>query len=933
MNIERRRQSAIRVRWSLLFWVAALWVLLPCLTAAQGLMGALNGTVHDASEAAIPGAVVSVSSPELIGGPTTRTSDDKGTFRFSELPPGDYVLEIQMPGFTNYHKDALRIPASATLFIAARMVVTGGANSIYVEGAGSGIDVRNPGFSTNFGSEYLRAIPTRRSNFLDYGRWAPFASPTSPTSGTTNTLSVAGSATNENQFLFDGTIITCSCNGVARVEPGIDFIQEIQIQSVGASAEYGYVQGAVINAVTKQGSNRLRYDASYYGQPAGLASRPVLFPLTAPKTGQSGYERVKFQDFTTGLGGPVVRDRAWFYAGYQHQRDSDSQPGTDPAFPRKYEQDKIFTKLTWKPAQSLQLDSSFHDEFWVNPDRPTYVTPWEAIVRPHGSTPALNFHLAHTLSPATYWDVRVGRYVFSRNEEPNTGSLTTPSHFDRVTGVTSGGPPRIGTLTIERTTAKATLNHYQPGFLGTDHQWKVGVQVERGEHRSRGFIPTGVRYNDDNGQPAEAVSSPPSNLGGVFVTGSAFATDAISVGPLTISAGVRFDHTRAFHQDLPALDPQGVETTQIIRGQGTLYTWNLWSPRLGVAAKLTGDGRTILRSSWGRFSQGVLTGELEPFHPGATATTTRSFVATTGDYTGTARVVDPKINLQLDPHMRAPHTDEFSIGVDREVGRHLALSAAYVRKDGANFIGWTDVGGQYREETRTLADGRSIPVFVLTNAPSARRFKLTNPPEYSLTYNGFVMAVEKRRSHGWQAFGSYTFSKAFGLLPSSGTTAAGAQASTISPPQPLTFGRDPNDLTNARGLLPNDRPHMFRVMGSVDVPRTGVTLAANLQYFSGKPWAATAQTGQLPQGDLRILIEPRGSRRMSSQSPLDVRVSRAFHFGDQRVELLVDVLNVLNDSAEEGLATDNLFSANFNRPTIFMDPRRVMFGVRLNLSR
>src|SRR4051812_39643301 len=126
---------------------------------------------------------------------------------------------------------------------------------------------------------------------------------------------------------------------------------------------------------------------------------------------------------------------------------------------------------------------------------------------------------------------------------------------------------------------------------------------------------------------------------------------------------------------------------------------------------------------------------------------------------------------------------------------------------------------------------------------------------------------------------------------------------------------------------------MFRTMGTIDVPRTGVVVAANLQYFSGKPWAATALIA-LPQGDQRILLEPRGSRRLSSQSILDVRVSKTIHFGSlKRVELMADVLNALNDTAEEALATDSLFSPNFGQPTVFMDPRRVMLSVRLNLGR
>jgi hypothetical protein len=103
--------------------------------------------------------------------------------------------------------------------------------------------------------------------------------------------------------------------------------------------------------------------------------------------------------------------------------------------------------------------------------------------------------------------------------------------------------------------------------------------------------------------------------------------------------------------------------------------------------------------------------------------------------------------------------------------------------------------------------------------------------------------------------------------------------------------------------------------------------------LSGKPWAATAQV-TLPQGDQRVLLEPRGSRRLPSQSLLDLRVSRVFAVGGiGRVELLVDVLNALNDTAGEGLASENLFSPNFGQPAVFVDPRRAMLGVRLTLGR
>jgi hypothetical protein len=128
---------------------------------------------------------------------------------------------------------------------------------------------------------------------------------------------------------------------------------------------------------------------------------------------------------------------------------------------------------------------------------------------------------------------------------------------------------------------------------------------------------------------------------------------------------------------------------------------------------------------------------------------------------------------------------------------------------------------------------------------------------------------------------------------------------------------------------------MWRTMTSVDIPKTGIVFAANVGYYSGKPWAATTllTVPQNPQQQ-RVLVEPRGSRRLSSQTLLDVRVSKVIVFGTgRRIELLLDVLNLLNDTAEESLVSDFIGSPNFGKPASFVDPRRAMLGVRMNLGR
>jgi hypothetical protein len=723
-------------------------------------------------------------------------------------------------------------------------------------------------------------------------------------------------------------------------QPDVDIIQEVHIDSVGAPAEYGNIQGAVFNIVTKQGGNDFTGDTSYYGQSNSLTNHPVQLPCVGCSEPFTSYTRAEYRDATAHLGGPIVRNRLWFFGGYQYLRDYDSQPGTDPQFPRISEYDKMFMKGTWQITSKLKLVSSMHDEFWVNPDRPTLSRPFLTTARTSGSRPTSTLaDLTYILSANTLWDARVSRFKAPQTSDPPTGDFTTPYHIDLANGISSGGVPQVGGLTLTRNTFAVSLTHYQTTFLGTAHEFKVGTQIEEGDHFAWSALPGGVNYSDNNSKSFQATFRAPSTSGGKFHDAGVFANDSVRVGGrVTVNLGVRFDRDRAISQDLLARDGFGNPTGGTIPGLGTLYTWNVVSPRLGVAMKLTSDNRTVLRASYGRFHQGILTGELAPVDHGIAPTTTAAFDPATGQYSRIISVVDTTINVRIDPQTKSPRTDQIGVGLERELTTGLALSVSYVRKNGNDFIGWTDTGGVYSADTRTLPDSRSLPVFVLVNSTADRRFLLTNPSDYFLRYNGMLVTMEKRWSNHWQALASYTLSKTEGLQATSASAAGTGQFSSTFGANP--FGRDPNSLTNAVGELPNDRTHEFRVMGSVAIPRTGILLSTNLQYFTGLPWAASAQIGTaltsppLPQGVQRVLLETPGTRRLSSQTLLDLRVSRSFAVGDVgRLELLLDVLNTLNNTAEERLADDNLFSPNFMRPSAFIDPRRAMLGVRFTFQR
>jgi hypothetical protein len=900
-------------------------------SVAQVLTGALSGTVVDESGGVLPEASVRLSSPALIGGRASTLANEKGQFRFPLLPAGEYVLDVQLSSFATYHEEHIPINVQGTLERTVVLKVGQITESISVQG-GTSVDQERSGIASRFGQETLSAIPVRRFSMFDLIRATPGVSPTSASSGVDPSVSVFGSSVNENLYLLDGTNFTCPCSGGPQPQPDVDVIQEVHVDSIGASAEFGNIQGGVFNVVTKQGGNLFAPDFSYYSQPGSLTSHPVDQPCTRCSEPQSEYTRLRYRDLTTHLGGPLVPNRAWFFAGYQYLRDSDSQPGTDPLFPRSSKYDKAFGKVTWQINDRMKWMSSFHDEFWVSPTRPTLATPYPTTIVSSGTRPTGTFgQLTDTLTNNTLLDVRVSRFAAPSTNDPATGDRLTPNRIDQATGIQSGGPQGFGAGIVERTTIAASLSEYRP-FLGVDHDMKIGAQVENGKNSGWTAFQAGVvSYTDNAGQPVQAVFRQPATSGGEFLSTGLYAMDTVRfVDRFTASLGLRFDHDRAISPDLPAHDAQGNETGATIRGLGTLYTWNVLSPRLGLTVRLSADGRTILRTTYGRFHQGILTGEPSAVHPGLTPITTAAFDPLTGQYSRIISVVDPTVNLRIDPHTKSPQTDQLGLGVEREVAQRFSIAASYVHKSGSDFIGWTDTGGIYQPDTRTLQNGLTIPVWVLTNGTSSRRFLLTNPSDYFLGYNGIVLTMDKRWSEGRQALVSYTLSKAEGLEPSNGLAVGNGQFSSTFGGN--TFGRDPNTLTNAIGRMADDRTRAFRVMGSLPIPRTGLIVAGNFQYLTGLPWAASAQVS-LPQGITRILLETPGTRRLSSQTLMDLRLSRAFELAPKtRIELLLDVLNAFNSTAEERLVDDNLFSQNFGRPSVFVDPRRAMLGARLSFS-
>jgi hypothetical protein len=187
-----------------------------------------------------------------------------------------------------------------------------------------------------------------------------------------------------------------------------------------------------------------------------------------------------------------------------------------------------------------------------------------------------------------------------------------------------------------------------------------------------------------------------------------------------------------------------------------------------------------------------------------------------------------------------------------------------------------------------------------------------------------LLTLTKRMAQNWQAIGSITISKTEGLHSASNLTTASSQSSAAS-----TFGDDPNELTNAAGLLPGDRDVMFKLQGSYSFPYE-IVVSSNWQWVAGKPYTRRLSVGGLPQGTQTVFLQPRdGSLRMPSQNFVDMRFEKRFRFGaTSRVTVIADIINVLNIDTPLTWISEVATSPNFAVGNLIANPRRAMFALR-----
>jgi hypothetical protein len=916
---------------------------------AQRTTGELLGVVKDASGALLPGVTVSVTGPNIAGAQTTTTSDN-GSYRIANLPPGTYTVTFELSGFKAVALQGLRVSVGGALEQNVGLEIGQLAETVTVTAESPVVDTTSSEVGTTFDKDWVANAPSRRFGFYDLLAQAPGSVKGGDgTSAMERRTMSFGSSFDENAFQLDGVNVTDNYFSEGFSEPNPDTIDEVEVLSLGAPAEYGNLMGAVYNIVTKQGTNQFHGDASYFFQSQDLTSNntdDVKFPndkfadaCADDPNARCPWTRGDYYEATAQLGGPIAKDKLWFFGSYGHQQDQYTRVGVNSNLPGSgvdTTKDRVLVKGTWQMTPSQRLVGNFHRD--KSPSDTGYSfneTPSTAWTRTQRApTPGVSY--TATLSNKTLLDVRYSGFyggVTGYPSDPNE-PLSQPRIYNGATGMISGGNYYWYQYDASRTTATGKLSHHADQFLGAEQDFHFGVQYNSagvsGIYGYNDFIYTylsgGKLYGYGNVRQTFSYAATARNIG-------AFVDDSIRLGNrATLNVGVRADYSKAFAPAQDELDDNAKPTGKTFP-RADFFTWTSVSPRVGLNVKLTGDGKTIVKTHWGRYHPQITTGEfanmigpnVKPYYQGtynfATGQVEDLFLTSSAE------------NLSVSSDYHPPRTDQFVVGFERELTAKMGVQVNYVRKWGRDFGAWRDFVGTY-VQTPIVDDsgkdptGRTINIFKLTSDPGGRKFELGNSDQVFTNIHAVTANLTKRMTR-WYANAGVTYLRADGAVGGSPRSTSIQQRSALEFSQ---FGRNPNDFVNVAGRLNGDVGLQYKLQGVIRLP-WGVQASGS---FDAREGAHRIRVRTIPASiagqSSTILLQPRGEiGRLPDVRILDARVQKDIRLGGgARVSLFVDALNLNNENAPQGVVQANVTSSQYQFPTTFVAPRRLMLSAKFS---
>jgi hypothetical protein len=948
------------------------------LLAQQGTTE-LRGRVTDAQSGVLPGVTVTVRN-QATGMYRETVSGEDGSYIASGLTPGLYEVVAELSGFKKFNRRDLQLEVGKTTTVDVRMEVGGIEQTVTVTGESPLVDVTSKEIGGNITSETLVQLPSVNGNFIGFVGLLPGIVPSISTeSFGSDAISVNGQDPRNNNYMLDGgnnndDVIGQRAGTQARTP--IEAIQEFQVITNQFDAEFGRTAGAVINAVTKSGTNQVAGSAFGYFQRGKFTEKDFFAKekgLAKPNT--------KYDRWGGTVGGPLVKDKLHYFASLE--RFSIDRPNTVniPARPELNATTATLDRV-WNTIVRGDHQVSSNNTYsvrWLREASPQLnqiipsATQQVTLAAAREESDIDQTFSANLNSVLSATKVSTLRATWTRENVAFANNCFNTNGRDL-----SQCPPTLSFQTFvdqQDNTAQAriddaiqideTLAWFLPGKHG-DHDVKFGAQYEYtgALNLNQGGLNGTFTFGLSNGpfdrnNPATYPDRFAIRVGGESRVYekihyfSSFAQDKWRVNPrLTVSLGVRYDLEK---MPIPETDDPLVSKAPV--------DVNNFAPRVGLTYDLSG-GKSVARGGFGRFFEREhleLIGGLWTGTPFSTSST-QTFPAAGPDLgprngrlpTDPFLVNGPVINTALLQQLfgtggqltrnqtatwdnstrRNPYTDEYTIGYERQLAPSVAVSADVVHQMSRDMLMALNLNPNQRSNSNvnnsTLVRLGS-PTLTTAVATLAQKYpgftpftggvnQFVNTGE--VNYDALMLQLKKRFSHNYSAQVSYTFGNARGNYSGSGAPASNFQ---VGQDMHLELNEGPTDF---------DIRHNFTVSGTALVPHTyGLNVSWVARALSGPPFSLTngavdpdlngIQSEPLPAGDYTgagtdpYAVKGHIAERNGARGPgffnLDMRLGYRIPLSKRRrLEIAADLFNLTNRT---NFATPG---GNQNAPTTFL---------------
>lgn len=979
------------MRERILALVLALMMFAPAALAQQGT-SELRGKVADAQGGVLPGVAVTVTNQDS-GMFRNTVSGEDGSFIASGLVPGTYVVSAELQGFKKFERRDVRLEVGKTTSLEVELQVGGLEEVVNVTAASPLVDLTSKEIGGNITSDTLVKLPSVNGNFVGFVALLPGIVPSISTeSFGSDSIAVNGQDPRNNNYMLDGgnnndDVIGQRAGTQARTP--IEAIQEFQVITGQYDAQYGRTSGAVVNAVTKSGTNQFKGVAFAFGQNADLSTRDFFAKQNDTPKPDTSYQR-----WGGTLGGPIVRNKLHFFGSLE--RFAIDRPNTIniPARPQlngtEITRDRVWNtvirgdhqinntttySVRWLREQSPQVNqiigavtaAAAREESDV--DQTVSVSLNQVL----SSTRVSTFRLTWTRENVTF-----ANHCFNSNGRDLSQCPVTLAYQDFTDQQDNTAQARIN----DGIQAEETLAWFIPNKRG-DHDVKFGVQYEYSAayNTNQGNLNGTFSFGRSNAVFNPAIPSTYPDRLTIRVGGpsvfyqkahyvAAFAQDKWRIGDkVTVNLGVRYDY-----EALPlktADDP--------LVGDNHPADRNNIAPRLGFTYDI--GNNSVIRAGLGRFFEKTnfeVVGGLYTATP-FTSSFTVSFPTAAADNgprngqlpTDPFLVNGPTLNRALlnqlypggqllrntgatwdNPNRHVPHTDEVTVGYERQLGPQVSASVDYVHSRGRDLMMQFNLNPQVRSNpvvassTLVRVPTAQLNAAVATLAQKYPGFApfTTNVIQYvnaaKMDYDALMLQLKKRFANNFSAQVSYTLAKSRGNTSGNGAPLSNYQIGTD---MHLELNQGPTDFDNR---------HNFTVSGTALIPHTGgLNLSWVARALSGRPFSLTngnvdpdlngIQAEPLPAGNYAgvgnnaFSVKNYKAERNGAYGPgffnLDARVGYVLKVrSSRRLELSADLFNLTN-RANFANPTGNQASTQFLILTAYntsYSPRKAQLGVR-----